>query len=390
MQTPAKPRPHLLFTFGMLLIFLPVFFCLAMMRARWYGWLVTALSFLLLFWLRGKPFWQGWRIVLCVAGAYLIAFFGLYASRPLWDVSLMAQVGSGAVRTFTRLPEKEQKLGTALLTDSGWTPPDGYELRAVRLSNSQLELLLKTGSQSKHAVLQLHGGAFVSGMNDMYRQFALKYSQLFSDCLVATLDYRLAPEYPYPCQQNDTLDAWRYLTGTLGYAPGAVVVAGDSAGGNLALSLGLHLRDMGQPMPEGFVCMSPWADLSNSGPSHYYNATIDPSFGIDEEDDHGQAVGVNTTYPDGLDATAPYLSPSFGDYTGFPPMLLQAGSIEVLLSDSQMVYDNAIANGVDCTLTVYKGMFHVFQGALDLVAESREAWAEVGRFLNRLPQVSAD
>ena len=112
---------------------------------------------------------------------------------------------------------------------------------------------------------------------------------------------------------------------------------------------------------------------------------VDPSFGIDEKDDHGQAVGVNTTYPDGLDATAPYLSPSFGDYAGFPPMLLQAGSIEVLLSDSQMVYDNAVANGVDCTLTVYKGMFHVFQGALDLVAESRKAWAEVGTFLQRLP-----
>ena len=95
-------------------------------------------------------------------------------------------------------------------------------------------------------------------------------------------------------------------------------------------------------------------------------------------------VGVDTTYPDGLNAKTPYLSPSFGDYAGFPPMLLQAGDLEVLLSDSQMVYDNAIAHGVDCTLTVYPGMFHVFQGSLDLLPESRAAWEEVGAFLARV------
>ena len=95
-------------------------------------------------------------------------------------------------------------------------------------------------------------------------------------------------------------------------------------------------------------------------------------------------VGVDTTYPNGLNAKTPYLSPSFGDYAGFPPMLLQAGDLEVLLSDSQMVYDNAIAHGVDCTLTVYPGMFHVFQGSLDLLPESRAAWEEVGAFLARV------
>ena len=95
-------------------------------------------------------------------------------------------------------------------------------------------------------------------------------------------------------------------------------------------------------------------------------------------------VGVDTTYPDGLNAQTPYLSPSFGDYAGFPPMLLQAGELEVLLSDSQMVYDNAVSHGVDCTFTVYPGMFHVFQGSLDLLPESREAWEEIGDFMARV------
>jgi acetyl esterase/lipase len=383
-QSPSKPRPHLLFILATLLGFLPIFFCLAVMRARWFGWATAVFSFALLLHLRSKPFWQGWWIALGFGGAYLVAIFGLYASRPLCDVSLTAQIGSGVVRTFVGLPAQEQEIGYALLTDTGWTPPEGYELEVVQLTNARLELLRKTDSVGERALLQLHGGAFVSGMNDMYRQMALRYSELYGDCLVATLDYRLAPAYPYPCQQEDTLSAWRYLTDTLGYAAGNVVVAGDSAGGNLTLSLGLRLRDEGAAMPAGFVCMSPWADLSNSGASHYTNATLDPSFGVDASDYRGQAVGVDSTYADGLDATDPYLSPSFGEYDGFPPMLLQAGSIEVLLSDSEMVYDNAKRYGVDCTLTVYKGMFHVFQGTLDLLPESRLAWEEVGRFLAKL------
>jgi epsilon-lactone hydrolase len=389
-QTPVKTRPHLLFFLATLLVYLPVLFSLAMIRAQWYGWVTAAFSYALLFRMRRSTLWHGWRSVLCFAGAYMIAFLGLYSARPVWDVSLTAQIGGGAVRTFARLPKQEQAAGISLLTDTGWTPPEGYELEVVRLEHSTLEMLTKTGSASRYAVLQLHGGAFVSGMNNRYRQIAVEYSQIFNDCLVASLDYRLAPEFPYPSQQEDTLDAWAYLTGTLGYAAERIVVAGDSAGGNLALSLGLRLRDGGRAMPLAFVCMSPWADLSNSGASHIYNATLDPSFGIDEADFHGQAVGVDTTYPDGLDATDPNLSPAYGDYAGFPPMLLQAGSVEVLLSDSEMVYDNAKSHGVDCTLTVYKGMFHVFQAMLNLAEESRLAWREVGVFLERVAGLASD
>ena len=386
MQTPSKPRPHLLFVLMMLLMYMPLFFSLAMAQARWYGWVATAFSFWMLLWMHDRPFWHSWRIALCFVSAYLVAFLGLYAARPLWDVSLSAQISSGMVRTFTALPAEDQAFSKSVLGNMGWTPPAGYEDVTVALPASSLELLRKTGSASDRAILQFHGGAFVAGLYDLYRQFAVQYSQLYDNCMVATLDYRLAPTYPYPCQQNDAMDAWRYLTDQLGYAADHIIVVGDSAGGNLALSLGLRLRDQHKPLPCGFVCMSPWADLSNSGSSHVYNATADPSFGVAAKDFHGQPVGVNSTYADGLDATDPYLSPSFGDYTGFPPMLLQAGSIEVLLSDSEMVYDNAKQHGVDCTLTVYKGMFHVFQGALDLLPESKRAWEEVGRFLKeRLP-----
>lgn len=381
MQADRPHRAHTLFVLMMLLMYLPLFFSLAMARAQWYGWVATAFSFWMLLWMHSKPFWHSWRIVLCFVSAYLAAFLGLYLARPAWDISLAAQISRGMVRTFTALPAREKDFGAAILAERNWAPPEGYTVEVAALPHASLELLHKTGARSERAILQYHGGAFVAGLYDLYRQFALTYSRLMDDCLVATLDYRLAPANPYPAQQEDAMDAWRYLTETLGYAADRILVVGDSAGGNLALSLGLRLRDTGSAMPGGFICMSPWADLSNSGSSHVFNATADPSFGVSASDFHGQPVGVHTTYADGLDAKDPYLSPSFGDYQGFPPMLLQVGSIEILLSDSEMVYENARRNGVDCTLTVYGGMFHGFQVGLDLLPESKQAWLEISAFL---------
>jgi acetyl esterase/lipase len=389
MQAQRKPRPHILFLILMLLMYMPLLFSLAMAQAKWYGWAATGISFWLLLWMHGRPFWHSWRIALCFLSAYLLAFLGLYVARPAWDVSLAAQVSRGMLRTFTSLPKENQRFGEILLDKRGWNPPEGYALHAVALPESRLELLTKTDATNSRAILQLHGGAFVSGLYDLYREFAVTYSRLYGDALVATLDYRLTPQYPYPAQQQDTLDAWRYLTDTLGYAAENIIVVGDSAGGNLALHLGLVLRDRGDRMPGGIICMSPWADLSNSGPSHIENATADPSFGISPADFHGQPVGVSTTYTDGLDAKDPYLSPSFGDYTGFPPMLLQVGSIELLRSDSEMVCDNARQHGVACQLTVYTGMFHVFQAMMDMLPESKLAWQEIGQFLaDRMQAVS--
>ncbi len=298
------------------------------------------------------------------AGAFLLAGFLAFCLSP--GLPFPPSGGASA---------EAQAAGT------GWVPPEGYGYSVVQLAHFSLELLSKKGSASPYAILQLHGGAFVEGMNDRYRQFAVRYSQIFGDCLVASPDYRLAPGNPYPCQQEDALAAWTYLTETLGYAANRIVVAGDSAGGNLALSLGLRLRDGGAAMPLAFVCLSAWADLSNSGASHWYNATKDACFGVPADEYAGGAVGVDSSYADGLDATVPAISPSFGDYAGFPPMLLQVGSAEVLLSDSETVYENAKNHGVDCRLTVYKDIYHVFQAVFGRTSASRLAWREIGDFL---------
>lgn len=370
------------FYFLTLLIFVPIFYCLLAIGARWYGWVIAGLSFAGLMAIRRSRFWRGWHAPLCFTLAFLAAYAGLSLSRPRWDVSLPGQVGVGTVWLFTHLPADEQ-VAAGVMDLSVWQAPEGYASRAVQLPNSTMDALLPAEGGNGWAVLQLHGGAFVSGVNDLYHRMAVRYSGMAGGAEVFTLDYRLWPEYAYPSQQNDAMDAWSWIMQH--YPADRVFVVGDSAGGNLALSLTLRLRDQGDDLPAAVIAMSPWADLSNSGPSHLYNATKDPSFGLEPGRWDGVApVGVNTTYPDGLNARDPYLSPSFGDYAGFPPMLLQAGDMEVLLSDSQMVRDNAAANGVDCTLTVYPGMFHVFQGSLDLLPESRAAWREIADFMERV------
>lgn len=377
-----KGGPPKRFYFITALIFLPIFYCLAIIRASWFGYVLAVFSFGMLLRMRSTKLWRGLRMAACFATAFVVALAGLYVSRPQKDVSLAGQISRETLRFVLSLPVPESvRSGEGLAEISAWKASEGYDWQTIRLRNCSLELLSPKEGENSRALLQLHGGAFVSGMNDLYRTFAERYSVLLGGGTVATLDYRLFPDYGFPCQQDDVMDAWRYLTHTLGFAPENVVVAGDSAGGNLALSLCLRLRDAGEPLPGAVVCMSPWGDLSNSGPSHVFNATLDPTFGIPEAEFYGQAVGVPSEYAAGLNAEAPYLSPSFGEYAGFPRMLLQVSSNEVLLSDSETVAENARQNGVDCTLTVYQDMFHVFQGSLDLLPESRQAWSEIGTFL---------
>ncbi len=380
------------FYFLTALVFLPVFFCMTVIGAKWYGFAVTSLAFALLMFMRGLPLWDGWRVPVFFVLALAVAFSGLYFSRPRTDVSLPGQIGSGIVRTFTHLPVDEDiRSGRSFGKASLWKPSEGFAHEIIELERFDMEVNFDRESESEWAVLQLHGGAFAAGMNDLYRAMGEKYCAIAGGAAVFTPDYRLFPAHAYPSQQNDTMDAWRYIVDKLGYKPGNIIVAGDSAGGTLALNLGLRLRDSGEELPAAFICMSPWADLSNSGASHVYNAVIDPSFGVNEADYDGKTpVGVQSAYADGLNAQTPYLSPSFGDYSGFPPMLLQAGELEILLSDSEMVLDNALENGVDCTLTVYPGMFHVFQGSLEFLPESREAWEEIKEFIGKAMRQSVN
>ena len=233
---------------------------------------------------------------------------------------------------------------------------------------------MNQGHDRRHAVLYCHGGGYTCGQLGYARVLASKLA-LSTGCDVLSFEYRLAPEAPYPSAIDDALRVWDYLM-YMGIGARDVIVAGDSAGGGLALALCLYAKDHGLPLPAGIITMSPWTDVSLSGASYEENYTIDPLFGNSKENMLYQCSYIGNANPKN-----PYLSPLFGDFEGFPPMLMQVGAYEVLLDDTRAAAKKARAEGVKVRCSVYDGMFHVFQMGLDLIPESREAWEEVAEYL---------
>ncbi len=207
----------------------------------------------------------------------------------------------------------------------------------------------------EHVILYCHGGGYSTGSPLYARTLTGKLADSTS-MDVFCFDYRLAPENPYPAALQDAMKAWNHLM-LMGYGARDVIVAGDSAGGNLALALTLKLKEEGRFLPRGLILMSPWTDLTASGKSYETKATADPVL------DREYIDRIVTAYADGQDLENPYVSPLFGDFKGFPPTYIQVGSNEILLSDSKRLYQNLIRDDVSAHLEVFKGMWHVFQMA---------------------------
>lgn len=205
----------------------------------------------------------------------------------------------------------------------------------------------------KYVVLYCHGGGYSTGSCVYARTLTGKLASSTS-MDVLSFDYRLAPEHPYPAATQDAMRVWDYLM-LLGYGARDIILAGDSAGGNLALSLMLRLKAEGRLLPRGVILMSPWTDLTSSGKSHSTRADIDPVLNA------AYLQEMVTNYAKGQELTDPYISPLFGDYEGFPPVYIQVGNNEVLLDDSVMLYKKLLKANVSVKLDVFKGMWHVFQ-----------------------------
>ena len=262
------------------------------------------------------------------------------------------------------------------LVEPKWRCPGIFTMEEVVMENFTMEFLKrKEKAREDFVILQLHGGGYIGAMRNAYRTFAGLYNEVSDGMSVLTIDYRVAPENPYPAALNDAVAAFDWLIDR-GYTEEQIILAGDSAGGGLALALCMYLKDKGRKLPAKIVVMSPWTDLTASGSSYEENFKKDPLFGNTKD-----SLLYNRDYVGENDPRNPYISPLFGNYEGFPPMLIQVGSIEMLLSDSKMVAQKAQKAGVSVQLTVYEGMFHVFQMALKLLPESRDAWIEIGKFL---------
>lgn len=252
--------------------------------------------------------------------------------------------------------------------------------RGVRVERFQIEgipaawLGPEVARQDK-TILYLRGGGYVSGSINTHLILCQSMAQVLKRKTLLP-EYRLAPEHPFPAALEDALAAYRWLLRQGGSSQN-IVIAGDSAGGGLSLAVALALRDASEPLPAAVVCLSPWVDLTNSGPSHLSNAAREPALTTIE------LKRWAACYADSTPLTHPLISPVYADFHGFPPLLIQAGSDEILLDDARWLAEKARADGVDVTLSVWEGLWHAWHALGRLIPESRQAFEEIDAFLRQ-------
>ena len=207
----------------------------------------------------------------------------------------------------------------------------------------------------KQIILHCHGGGYSTGSSLYARTLTSKLAAC-TGMEVLSFDYRLAPEFPAPAALEDALKVWDTLM-LRGFGARDVIVTGDSAGGNLALALTLKLKEQGRFLPRGLVLMSPWTDLTSQGESFEEKKDLDPVLNA------AYIERMILAYAKDRELTDPYISPLYGDFTGFPPTYIQVGENEILLSDSIRLEAKMREAGVAVKLDVFEGMWHVFQMA---------------------------
>lgn len=257
-------------------------------------------------------------------------------------------------------------------------PAEGVSFTAVEAGGRPALWIEPPDIRREGAILYFHGGVYLIGSIQGHLPLTSAIAAA-AGMQVLPLDYRLAPEHPFPAAVEDARAAYEWLL-EQGLESQQVIVAGDSAGGGLALALLLALREAGRPLPAAAVCLSPWTDLTGSGASRTSMAKRD--YVLEPADLQRSAA----LYLDGADARSPLASPLFGDLRGLPPMLIQVGSDEILLDDATGLAESARAAGVDVSLEVWDDMFHVWQMVASFVPEGQQAIKSIGRFIDALHQ----
>jgi monoterpene epsilon-lactone hydrolase len=250
-------------------------------------------------------------------------------------------------------------------------PPRDVGIEPVVVEGVPCEWLVPPDASPRTVVLYLHGGGWTLGWTNVHRRMVAHLCRAAAVRALA-VDYRLAPEHPFPAALEDCLTAYRWLLGS-GTSPRDVVVAGDSAGGNLTLATLMSVRDAGGPLPAAAVCIGPMTDLEGTGKSFRTkkDATLTAEF----------ALLMARHYAGGQDVRLPLLSPFHGDLRGLPPLLIHAGGEEILLGDATRFADKARADGVDVSLVVWPGMWHVWHMFAPSLPEARQAIDGIGAFI---------
>lgn len=235
------------------------------------------------------------------------------------------------------------------------------------------DVLTPPGASEAPTMLYLHGGAYCLGSPRSHRELIGRIAHAAGMKAVAP-DYRLAPEHPFPAALDDAMSVYGAILESTGAPPTAL--AGDSAGGGLALALLVALRDRKLPAPRAAAVISPWTDLTLSGASMIQRASLDPYLSPDSLEKSAAAYAGDTSRRD------PLISPLFANLAGLPPLLVEVGSLEILFDDAARFVDRARAAGCDARLVVGDQLFHVYHG-FPTLPEARDGTDRVGRFLAR-------
>jgi monoterpene epsilon-lactone hydrolase len=235
------------------------------------------------------------------------------------------------------------------------------------------EWVMAPGCDTGRAILYLHGGGYAIGSLNTHRRLAYDISAA-SAAKVLLIDYRLAPEHPFPAAIDDAASAWRWLL-QQGFAPNRLAIAGDSAGGGLTIATLVNLRDKKLGLPACAVAISPWVDLEGVGNSMTTRSAQDPMVQKDG------LLWMAKMYLNGKDPKSPLAAPLHADLKGLPPTLVQVGTAETLLDDAIRIAEKMHAAGVDARLAIWPNQLHVFPLFAPVLSEGRDGCLEIGTFI---------
>jgi epsilon-lactone hydrolase len=254
-----------------------------------------------------------------------------------------------------------------------FTLPADVRVEKLSANGVRAEWTSTPGAAKDKAILYLHGGGYVIGSLDSHRHVAAEAGRAAGVRTLA-IDYRLAPEHPFPAAVDDSLAAYRYLLDS-GIAPGNVAIAGDSAGGGLVVGAMLAIRDAGLPLPGAGWCISPWVDMESLSKSFVDRAETDPT--VQKEG----ILEMARMYLGGADPRSPFAAPVYGDLRGLPPLVIQVGAAETLLDDALWLAREAGKSDVAVDLQIWPEMIHVWHQFHPVLAAGRLAIASGGAFV---------
>jgi monoterpene epsilon-lactone hydrolase len=292
---------------------------------------------------------------------------------PTWRVALFDRLRrnvQGVVGADTDIGGLRRQY--ANLSDRFGPPPRGATFEPIQIGPTNGEWVRVDSSAPERLIIYFHGGGYVAGSPETHRALVARLAQA-SDATAISVAYRLAPEFVFPSAVRDGIDVYRQLL-RKGRSPGSIVLAGDGAGGGLAFSVALAIRNAALPLPAGIATMSPWVDLSLSGWSVLRNLKADATL-------NWELLFVSARhYLQGTNPSDPYASPVFASFKDLPPIVVHAGGSELLRDDASRLADRAADAGTRVDVEIYEGMQHVFQ-ANPHSQEGRISLARMGQFI---------